>query len=80
MNWQTTLIISAGFLLNDRIKAVCRQRSRSSMSRRRPADFIMTLWRRHGVASPALELERRNSPTSTSPFDEEGTRWRAAFV
>ncbi|MFQ8738549.1 MAG: LysR substrate-binding domain-containing protein [Bilophila wadsworthia] len=60
-----------GFLLNDRIKAVCRQRGLklNECLRSGQLDFIMTLVATGiGVALlPRLELERRNS-TSTSPF------------
>ena len=61
-----------GFLLNDRIEAVCRQRGLklNECLRSGQLDFIMTLVATGiGVALlPALSSNGGNSPTSTSPF------------
>ena len=65
-----------GFLLNDRIEAVCRQRGLklNECLRSGPLDFIMTLLPRH-------ELERRELPNiHIALLAEEELRWRAAFV
>ncbi|MFR1532828.1 MAG: LysR substrate-binding domain-containing protein [Bilophila wadsworthia] len=74
-----------GFLLNDRIKAVCRQRGLklNECLRSGQLDFIMTLVATGiGVALlPRLELERRELPNiHIALLDEEELRWRAAFV
>ena len=74
-----------GFLLNDRIEAVCRQRGLklNECLRSGQLDFIMTLVATGiGVALlPRLELERRELPNiHIALLDEEEIRWRAAFV
>ena len=74
-----------GFLLNDRIEAVCRQRGLklNECLRSGQLDFIMTLVATGiGVALlPRLELERRELPNiHIALLDEEELRWRAAFV
>ena len=74
-----------GFLLNDRIKAVCRQRGLklNECLRSGQLDFIMTLVATGigGALLPRLELERRELPNiHIALLDEEELRWRAAFV
>ncbi len=74
-----------GFLLNDRIEAVCRQRGLklNECLRSGQLDFIMTLVSTGiGVAIlPRLELERRELPNiRIALLDEKELRWRAAFV
>ena len=59
-----------GFLLNDRIEAVCRQRGLklNECLRSGQLDFIMTLVATASPSFPALNSNGGNSPTSTSPF------------